>query len=102
MIQENPPELATAMTPRTQVPRTMQIFAEVHPTLIPSSDLESEMRNRGFARSYAAHKLVADNKKMLAFAFRHENDREAATAWQPGRQISTRYASARNQRPLCP
>jgi 2-polyprenyl-3-methyl-5-hydroxy-6-metoxy-1,4-benzoquinol methylase len=72
VIQENPPELATAMTPRAQVPQTMRIFAEVHPELVPVRALESEMRERGFVSSYVTHKVVADNKKMLAFAFRRE------------------------------
>jgi hypothetical protein len=70
VIQENPPDAPTALTPGRQIPKTMQVFEKVHPTLIPSAELESEIRARGFVSDYSAHKIVSDEKKMRAFAFR--------------------------------
>jgi hypothetical protein len=69
VIQENPATLATALTPRGEIPCTMKIFTEVHPALIPRNELAGEFRRHGFALSYSAEKIVADDKKMLAFGF---------------------------------
>jgi hypothetical protein len=69
IIQENPLELATAMTANRTIPRTMRVFTQIHPALIPAAELKSEMRRVGLTESYAAQKLVADGKKMLAFGF---------------------------------
>jgi Methyltransferase domain. len=69
VIQENPPDDAMALTTIRDVPETMKVFREVHPTRIPSSDLQSEMKRHGFRRTYAAHKMVSDGKKMVALGF---------------------------------
>jgi len=69
VIQENPPDKTMALTAIRAVPETMKVFMEVHPSLIPGADLQSEMKKHGFRRTYAAHKLVADGKKMLALGF---------------------------------
>jgi hypothetical protein len=69
VIQENPPDDAMALTAIRDVPETMKVFREVHPTRIPSSDLQTEMKRHGFRRTYAAHKMVADGKKMVALGF---------------------------------
>jgi hypothetical protein len=69
IIQENPAALATAITPTREIAGTMKIFREVHPSLIPPSDLKAEFARHGFAPSYSAEKVVADNKKMLAIGF---------------------------------
>jgi Methyltransferase domain len=69
VIQENPPDDAMALTAIRDVPETMKVFREVHPTRIPSSDLQSEMKRQGFRRTYAAHKMVSDGKKMVALGF---------------------------------
>jgi len=69
VIQENPPDDAMALTAIRDVPETMKVFREVHPTRIPSSDLQSEMKRHGFRRTYAAHKMVSDGKKMVALGF---------------------------------
>jgi Methyltransferase domain len=70
ITQQNPPDAPEPLTARRQVPQTMQIFAEVHPTLIPQAHLESEIATHGFTRSYAAQKSVVDSKIMQAIAFR--------------------------------
>jgi ubiquinone/menaquinone biosynthesis C-methylase UbiE len=67
VIQENPPNLPTAYTANR--PGTMKIFAEVHPTLIPSAELEAEFNSQSFRKNYAAERTVADGKKMLALGF---------------------------------
>jgi Methyltransferase domain len=69
VIQENPPNDAMALTAVRSIPETMRVFSHVHPVLIASSDLQSEMKRHGFRRMYAAHKMVADGKKMVALGF---------------------------------
>jgi hypothetical protein len=69
VIQENPRDDMMALTAVREIPETMKVFREVHPTLIPSADLESEMKKQSFRRTYAANKSVADGKKMLALGF---------------------------------
>jgi SAM-dependent methyltransferase len=69
IIQENPENLPAAMTPNPRVPGTMKIFSRVHPALVPAAALEAEFDHYGFARTYSAHKIVLDNKKMLALGF---------------------------------
>jgi len=69
IIQENPAALATAITPTREIAGTMRIFKEVHPSLIPRDELESEFARNGFVPIYSAEKVVLDNKKMLAIGF---------------------------------
>ena len=69
IIQENPPTLATAMTPAREVAGTMQVFREVHPTLIPREELEAEFVRKGFVQRCLLEKAVADDKKMIAIGF---------------------------------
>jgi hypothetical protein len=69
VIQEDPPNDAMALTAIRDIPETMKVFREVYPTRIASSDLQSEMKRHGFRRTYAAHKMVADGKKMQALGF---------------------------------
>jgi hypothetical protein len=69
VIQENPPNDTMALTAIREIPETMRVFREVHPALIASADLQSEMRKHSFRRTYSAHKMVADGKKMLALGF---------------------------------
>ena len=69
VIQENPAALATALTPTRKITGTMRIFTEVHPGLIPGDELTAEFARLGFKPNCSAEKIVADNKKMLAFGF---------------------------------
>jgi hypothetical protein len=69
IIQENPPDNEMAISAARKIPETMQVFKNVHPTLVPSDELRSQMKRLNFRRTYAAEKSVADGKKMLAFAF---------------------------------
>jgi Methyltransferase domain len=69
VIQENPPELAAALTPNRRVQGSMNIFSEVHPALIPRQDLIDEFRIHGFHPAYSAERHVADGKRMAAVGF---------------------------------
>jgi hypothetical protein len=66
IIQENPATLATAITPKGEIPGTMKILTEVHPTLISRDKLVGEFTRYGFELCYSAEKIVADDKRMLA------------------------------------
>jgi Methyltransferase domain len=66
VTQENPRELATALTPNSHIPGSMNIFSKVHPALIPRQELIDEFRSHGFDRAYSADRSVADGKKMAA------------------------------------
>jgi 2-polyprenyl-3-methyl-5-hydroxy-6-metoxy-1,4-benzoquinol methylase len=70
ILQQNPENLATPMTPTAQIPKTMQVFTRIHPQLIPRADLETEARQNKFTSCYARERVVADDKKMLALAFK--------------------------------
>ncbi len=67
VVQENPPELTTALS--RPVSGSMAIFREVHPTLIPKTDLEREFARLGFALKHHRVREVADKKKMIALEF---------------------------------
>jgi 2-polyprenyl-3-methyl-5-hydroxy-6-metoxy-1,4-benzoquinol methylase len=69
ITQENPPALATAVTPDRAVAGTMSVFREVHPTLVPRAELTEEFARRSFVPAYDAEKIVADEKKMVALGF---------------------------------
>jgi hypothetical protein len=49
--------------------KSARLFREVHPALIADADLQSERKKQGFRRTYSAHSMVADRKKMLALGF---------------------------------
>jgi len=70
VIQENPPALASAVTPSRPVAGTMSVFKEVHPFLLSKTKLAAEFAARGFVQTFQAEKSVLDEKKMLALEFR--------------------------------
>jgi ubiquinone/menaquinone biosynthesis C-methylase UbiE len=69
VTQENPQQLASAMTPSREVPGTMKVLRELHPELIPRQALRKEFRSAGFTLAYETEKIVADEKKMIASGF---------------------------------
>lgn len=69
VIQENPPELTTALTPSRRIPGSMNIFSEVHPELIPRAVLIEEFQTQSFLAAYSAERSVADGKRMVALGF---------------------------------
>lgn len=78
VIQENPPGLATALTPNRRAPGSMNIFSEVHPALIPRQELLDQFRGHNFLPAYSAERSVADGKKMAAIGFERGPNEDAA------------------------
>ncbi len=70
IIQENPPQIDSAVTPGREVPGTMQVFRDTaRPHLIPVAELQAAMAELGFEPSGREEALVADGKKMIACRF---------------------------------
>jgi SAM-dependent methyltransferase len=69
VIQLNPPEMATAVSPGRTPPGSMVAFKHVHPNLIDEGELASEMARLGMALEARNPKAVADGKTMLALTF---------------------------------
>ena len=70
VIQENPANLASAVTPGRTVPGTMSVFRErAAPHLIPVAELSTAMATIGFRRERIETANVSDEKKMLGCWF---------------------------------
>ena len=70
VIQENPANLASAVTPGRTVPGTMNVFRErAAPHLIPLEELTMAMAGVGFRRERIEMAVVSDEKKMLGCWF---------------------------------
>jgi hypothetical protein len=69
VIQENPPTLATVITPSGKIVGSMGLLREAPPHLVPRPELEAEFRLHSLAPSYSAERLVADAKKMVGLGF---------------------------------
>jgi hypothetical protein len=69
VVQRNPPEIATAVSPSRQLPGTMQAFAETHPELRDPSEVTAHLRTRGYALVEEWPRPVADNKIMLGLLY---------------------------------
>lgn len=70
VIQVNPSDIVTAVSPGRKLPPSMERFREVHPQLIDESALVEEMRGHGMALGARRPRAVADGKTMLALEFR--------------------------------
>jgi hypothetical protein len=69
VIQENPPTLATALTPDRRIAGSMVILREVLPHLVARPEVEAQFRLHSLVPSYLAERLVADAKKMVGLGF---------------------------------
>lgn len=69
VIQLNPPDMATAVSPGRTPPGSMVAFKHVHPNLIDEGELAAEMARLGMALEARSPKAVADGKTMLALTF---------------------------------
>jgi|GEM_PF-1460011 len=69
VIQVNPDEMATAVSPGRTLPPSMEWFRRIHPHLIDESALIGEMRGHGMALRTRRPRAVADGKMMLALEF---------------------------------
>jgi len=66
ILQENPPEMATAM--RRDLPRvgSMEIFKRIDSHLIPAAMIEAEFANHNFRLVCTTRREVPDRKQMVA------------------------------------
>jgi hypothetical protein len=70
ITQENPPGMATAVTPGRRLPPTVAKAVEgAHPTLVPRDELIAAMAEHGFNCCQMAAKEVADGKRLVALLF---------------------------------
>lgn len=69
VLQENPAHIATAVTPGRPLPGSLALLTDVHPHLIPSSEVAAEFSRQGFKLRRSSAREVLDSKKMLALEF---------------------------------
>lgn len=70
VIQENPKDLASAVTPGRTVPGTMNVFRErAHPQLVPVDELTEAMAELGYRLERLQPAPVSDGKRMLGCWF---------------------------------
>jgi hypothetical protein len=69
VIQVNPPEMATAVSPGRTPPGSMRAFKEVHPHLIDEAELREEFGRHGARLTHRLDRPVADGKTMRALTF---------------------------------
>jgi hypothetical protein len=73
VIQENPTDVASAVTPGRTVPGTMNVFREqARPHLISEAELAEAMAALGFSLEQVSAKSVSDGKRMLGCWFTAE------------------------------
>lgn len=70
VVQRNPAEMATAVSPARQLPGSMEQFRQLHPTLIEPAALCAAMAEGGYSLSGERPRAVADGKTMLGLWFR--------------------------------
>jgi hypothetical protein len=70
VIQENPADVASAVTPGRTVPGTMNVFRErAHPQLVPLAELTTAMAELGYVLEQVQPAPVSDGKRMLGCWF---------------------------------
>ncbi|HKE21904.1 MAG TPA: hypothetical protein VKB88_05900 [Bryobacteraceae bacterium] len=70
IIQENPPEMTTAVTPGRRLPPSIANALEnAHPTLVPRGALIAAMAECGNACRLSVEREVADGKKLVGLLF---------------------------------
>jgi hypothetical protein len=70
IIQENPPEIESAITPgRTLPPSIAEAAAQAHPALVPYDQLVPAFAARGYHRIDTCSREVADGKRLIAVLF---------------------------------
>jgi hypothetical protein len=74
ILQENPPNVTTAVTPGRPLPPSMARAVEVgHPTLVPKEELVLAMRSQGYLCRESAVCEVADGKRLIGLLFGGSN-----------------------------
>jgi hypothetical protein len=70
IIQENPPEFASAVTPGRALPPSLAKAVETaHPTLVSPDELTSAMETHGYRCRGRQSRPVADGKRLTALLF---------------------------------
>jgi SAM-dependent methyltransferase len=71
IMQENPPEMSTAVTPGRRLPPSIEKALETaHPTLVPRGQLIGAMAEKGYALRDTAVRQVPDGKRLVGLLFR--------------------------------
>lgn len=71
VIQENPPQMTSAVTPGRELPGTMRVFGErAQPHLVRFRELTEELARHGFRLERREEAQVSDGKKMIGALFR--------------------------------
>lgn len=70
VIQENPPQMTTALTPGRPLPASLQVVGDAQPKLIPLAALTEEMQKIGFVSQKTVAVDVPDGKKMIGLLLR--------------------------------
>lgn len=70
IVQENPPDMATAVTPGRRLPPSLAKAMETaHATLVPRDQLIALMAAKGYPCRESAVREVADGKRLVALLF---------------------------------
>jgi hypothetical protein len=75
VLQENPPGMATAVTPGRQIPPSLASALEIgRPVLVPKVELIGLMSTLGYTCRETGARDVADGKRLIALRFTPEAD----------------------------
>src|SRR6202521_968202 len=70
IVQQNPPEMAAAVTPGRRLPPSMaKAVGPAHPALVPSDPLLALMAAQGYLQRQSAAREVADGKRLIGLLF---------------------------------
>lgn len=69
VVQRNPPEMSTAVSPSRRLPGSMHVFSETHPELRDPDEIAAHLRTRGYELRDRWPRPVADGKTMLGLLF---------------------------------
>jgi hypothetical protein len=70
IMQENPPEMTTAVTPGRRIPPSIAAAVKIaQPKLVPQDEVLSEFEARGYHRLFSNCQEVADAKRLVSMLF---------------------------------
>ena|SRR5579885_1843576 len=73
IIQENPPEMKSAITPGRVLPRSIaEASSQAHPVLVPYDELVPAFGACGYEMTDTASREVADGKRLIAVLFQEK------------------------------
>jgi Methyltransferase domain len=78
ILQENPPDMTTAVTPGRPLPTSIAKAVEAgHPALVPREELMVAMTAHGYSCRESAVREVADGKRLVGLLFENITDEGA-------------------------